>query len=56
MTELVGVGQTINMTLYMFFHVNTLAATATTSLAVKYPVYLLHQLLYFLLHLCHVSE
>ena len=55
-TELTGVGQTINVLLDVFFHVTSLTTAVITSLAVKSPVSLLHQLLYLLINLVHVSD
>ena len=34
-TELAGVGRTINVSLYMFFHVSPITTRVITSLAVK---------------------
>ena len=56
LTKLTGVGQTINMSLCMFFDVGTSGGAVVTSLAVMSPVSLLHQLLYLLIDLGHVSE
>ena len=55
-TELTRVGQALNVQLYVFLHVTDLGAGVVTSLAVEYPVSLLHQLLYLLIQLRHVSE
>ena len=55
-TELTRVGQALNVQLDMFLHVTDLGAGVVTSLAVEHSVSLLHQLLYLLIQLRHVSE